>query len=353
VKISYREEDQKNEWANNAGRSFLNHPMATINFWMEANTLWFQVPYDSDYWDAQFKGSVNGQICPGGIDPIDITLSFGGGFIFAGDNEYQYETEQSGIGTADADLDGDVDGWNIGGDLWVRVPVSDNLTLPFLVRAEYRKKTRDGSGEASDPDSVIGFDNYDINYDHEEESLLIEAGGGIDMKLYDKSRVAAGLFYTYLDSSNDLKVKVVEPGAAPWIGVYDDETPDYKEHRISLKMGWETSLSDSTAVRAGFNTFYGFIEKDYVYDFADNGALGTQKDVASFDGHQWGIMASLGGTFRIQSVTLEPYINAGYRDLDLDGDERTSGSIISISADMDESRQEWFVGGGLSILLGN
>ncbi|MBW1815294.1 MAG: hypothetical protein JRJ39_17090 [Deltaproteobacteria bacterium] len=77
------------------------------------------------------------------------------------------------------------------------------------------------------------------------------------------------------------------------------------------------------------------------------------------DGNQWGITASLGGTFKLSSITLEPYINAGYRDLDLDGDIDFDALLIipfyagSASGDIEESREEWFVGAGLSILFGN
>ncbi|MCJ7772411.1 MAG: hypothetical protein MUP22_04680, partial [Desulfobacterales bacterium] len=367
VKLAYHDEKQQNEWANNDGRSFLNFFTASVLHWWEANTLWFQVPYDSDYWDAQFKGSVNGQICPGGISPIDITLSVGGGFIFAGDNEYIFESHQSGVSTdASADLDGDVDGWNIGGDLWVRVPLSDGLSLPFLVRAEYSEKNREGQGRASDPFGnvmLVGWDLQDVDYTHEEKKLLVEAGGGIDMKLCDRSRLAAGLFYTYLDSSDDLNVNLVYvPGFNIYQNQeYNDKTPDYKEHRVSLKMGWETSLSDSSAIRVGFNTFYCWMDKDFLFDYRYSGIIlpGYEKDVTTLDGRQWGIMASLGGSFKLQSVTLEPYLNAGYTDLDMDGDIHTdvnlfSGTLAgSATTDMDESRQEWFVGSGLSILFGN
>ena len=68
------------------------------------------------------------------------------------------------------------------------------------------------------------------------------------------------------------------------------------------------------------------------------------------------MMASFGSSTKLSSVTLEPYINAGYRNLDLDGDlniDLDFGTPGSASGDMDEDRQEWFVGGGLSILFGN
>jgi len=114
AKISYINEEQSNKWENNGGWSFLNHTTTTLWHWSEANTLWFQAPYDSDYWNAQIKTSANGRICLDNMVPIDVTLSFGGGFIFAGDNEYKYKANQSGVGSTDLDSDGDIDGFNPG-----------------------------------------------------------------------------------------------------------------------------------------------------------------------------------------------------------------------------------------------
>jgi len=356
AKISYVDEKQSNEWEIGDGGSFLNHPLATLNVFWEANTLWFQVPYDSDYWNAGLKASANGQICLDSIGPIDVALSFGGGFIFAGDNEYKYEVNEPGGDTADVDGDGDIDGFNLGGDLWVRVPVSDDITLPYLVSVHYYEKNRDGKGTFSDPNAVFDIDGYDASYNHKEDRFTIEAGGGMDMKLSDSSRGIVGLFYTYVNSTDDFEFTLTEPGVG-WQGVYDDSTPDYNEHRITLKLGWETALSSTATIRTGLNTFYGFIDKEYRFYFTDN-AANFEEDIAKMDGYQWGIMASVGGSFKLNSVSLEPFINAGYRDINLDGDLDISASIPPIppgstDGDIEEDRQEWFVGCGLSILFGN
>jgi len=358
AKISYIDEKQSSEWENNAGISFLNRPIFSIRSNYAVNTLWFQVPYDSDYWQADFKASANGQICLDSMGPIDVTLSFGGGFIFAGDNEYKYESDYSGIGSADLDADGEVSGYNLGGDLWVRVPVSDDVALPFLVGVHYNEKTRDGNGRVSSLGVFPIFSNPDFDYEHKEESFVVDAGGGIDIKLSDRSRGTVGLFYTYLNGSDDVEITLDFPSGFP-SAVYNQDVPDYKEHRVTLKLGWETDLSSTATIRTGFNTFYGHIEKEYEFNLTYPPTPLFEKNRAELDGNQWGITASIGGTFKLSSVTLEPYINAGYRDLDLDGDIDLDAFLIppliigSVSGDIDESLEEWFVGAGLSVLFGN
>ena len=362
AKISYVNEKQSSEWENNAGRSFLNRPNVIIRNAWAANTLWFQVPYDSDYWQAEFKASANGQVCLDSMGPIDVTLSFGGGPIFAGDNEYRYESENVAVSGANLDADGDVSGFNLGGDLWVRVPVSDTFALPFVVSVHYTEKIRDGEGQISTPFEFPVFRNPDFSYEQKEESFVINAGGGVDMKLCNTSRETVGLFYTYLDSSDDLGITLDYPSGFP-SAVYDEKVPGYTEHRVTLKLGWETDLSSTATIRTGFSTFYGFIEKEYEFYLSYDAPLPiplSERDAASLDGHQWGIMASIGGSFKFSSITLEPYVNAGYRDLDLDGDLDMDAFLftpipitIEMRGDIDESRQEWFVGGGLSILFGS
>jgi hypothetical protein len=58
-----------------------------------------------------------------------------------------------------------------------------------------------------------------------------------------------------------------------------------------------------------------------------------------------------GGTVKFQRLALEPFINAGYQKLDLKGDGKraaASGAITNLR-EMDKPRQEWSIGGGLSV----
>ena len=60
-------------------------------------------------------------------------------------------------GSEFVNMDGDVKGWNIGGDLWLRVPLAKDLSVPMLVKVDYQKKTRDGDGPGN---AVLGFSGY-------------------------------------------------------------------------------------------------------------------------------------------------------------------------------------------------
>ena len=43
-------------------------------------------------------------------------------------------------------MKGDVSGYRVGSDLWIRHHVDECLSLPFLVSVGYTKKHRDGNG---------------------------------------------------------------------------------------------------------------------------------------------------------------------------------------------------------------
>jgi hypothetical protein len=96
------------------------------------------------------------------------------------------------------------------------------------------------------------------------------------------------------------------------------------------------------------------VREDFVFNRSDNSPpLDNYTDDISLDGHHWGIGASLGGTMKFQRITLEPFINAGYQEYDLSGDGETTQitGVISDLWDMDLSRQEWSIGGGISVLF--
>ena len=74
---------------------------------------------------------------------------------------------------------------------------------------------------------------------------------------------------------------------------------------------------------------------------------------ASPDGHQWGVGGSLGATVRIfHGFAIEPFVAGGYQWTRLGGKGTTSIIPPPVGElQVNKSMEEWFVSGGLSILL--
>ena len=141
VQFGYRHEANET-WIQltDLSAGIMNYPWGGSRPWLNLSPFMF--PYDSSYWETLLKGSLEGT-----VGPLDLEFTLRGGFVFAGDNEWAYDYQQpAGNSVAGINLDGDVNGWGIGGDLWVRYPV-DTFVLPFLVRIDYQSKTRDGDAE--------------------------------------------------------------------------------------------------------------------------------------------------------------------------------------------------------------
>jgi len=326
VQLAYRQE--KNE---NAMPGYLNYILGTAA--PGRNLTPFQLPYDSEYWEALFKGSLEGK-----VGPLDLELTLRGGFIFGGDNSLLL-TEGTGI----FDSSDDVTGWRTGGDLWARYPLKDGLSLPFLVRVDYQKKTRDGDGPGQG--TLSGTGNYP--YESQERNLHIEAGGGLDKKFGKGATVAAGIYYNYLQGKYDIMF-----GQISTARVWDhSDYPASTEHQVMLRLAGELELSPLVTLRMGLAPFYGWVKKDFTFTY------GTPNPVAiddiSLDGYRWGIGASFGGRMNFKGITLEPFVNGGWQQIRLDGDgDRTNpaGTIINLWK-MDKSRSEWSIGGGFSVLF--
>jgi hypothetical protein len=300
----------------------------------------FFVPYDSSYIEALLKGSLEGA-----IGPIETAFTLRGGLILGGgDNEWDQSSLFSGT-RGRMDLDGGVEGWKIGGDLWARYPVSDSLALPFLVRVDYQAKTRDGDG--------AGWGNLwpttQFDYENTERSFEIVVGGGLDRVLDAGTRVAGGIYYHYLQGKNDLSLDRVTPAV---LGNEYYVLPDGVEHRVMVRLVGERELSPAVAMRAGLDCFYGWVRQERSFTF--KGSMVRRDINVPMDGPHWGIGGSLGGSVRFQRFTLEPFVGGGYQSLDMAGDGETveNGILLSLS-EQDESRGEWFVGGGVALTLGS
>ncbi len=337
VQLAYRQGEDKTWWKlTDLSRGSSNYPWGGYS--KHLNLFPFMIPYDSDYWEALLKGSLEGE-----IGPADVEFTLRGGYLFGGDNRYTYDFQNPyGTSWTGFELAGDVDGWRMGGDLWVRYPLSGGLSLPFLVRADYREKTRDGDGLG-----VLAAAGRPFRYEHQERKLELEAGGGVDKNCGKGTRIATGLYYQYLQGSNDIWIWE-DLGASTATDDYSDY-PASTEHRVLVRFAAERELSAAASLRMGLNLFYGWAGEDFMYTYKTTTGTNYTDDI-SLDGNRWGIGASMGGTFRFKSFTLEPFLSAGWQDLQLDGDGTQTGTSTALYK-MDKSRSEWYIGGGFSILF--
>jgi hypothetical protein len=242
-------------------------------------------------------------------------------------------------------MKGDVQGWRIGEDLWLRYPLAHNLSLPFLLKVDYEVKTWDGDGSGF---GTLAGNSY--GYEHERRDLAIIVGGGLDKAFGKDTRIAGGIYYNYLRNRDDFFVHE-DTGAGGWWN-QDYTFPDWAEHQVLLQLAGEKTLSSAVALRAGLSFFYGWVNfKGISIYTVDTGYWRTV--AGSGRGTHWGVEASLGGTLRFTSITLEPFAKAGYQQLDLDVDADDANSTLGVTGllDGESNRRAWSIGGGLSILF--
>jgi hypothetical protein len=339
AQLSYRQEKNETLLQEVTGLSLLNNPLGSynfLNFPHDLNLFPFMLPYDSSYLEALFKGSLEGA-----IGPLVTAFTLRGGVIFGGENQLRYLYAAGATPIWGSDLDGDVQGWRIGGDLWLRYPLAKDRVLPFLVRLDYQQRTRDGGGWGA-----FGFTGNDVSYESEETALKIEVGGGIDTELAKGTRLAAGVYYNYLNSTNDFLYQVVP--LFNW--TFDSgKCPDSTEHQVMLRLAGEHEFSSMVALRMGLNFFYGWVKEGY----EQSESMVSLRDDLSVSGSHWGIGASVGGTIKFKALTLEPFVGGGYQASDLNGHGNTTTAGIVVNRDdMDKTEREWFVTTGLSIVFG-
>jgi hypothetical protein len=347
VQFAYRQEENKALYDEDYGSGVRD--LYTNYFWGGLydyeNLFPFMLPYDSQYWEALFKGSLEGK-----VGPLDLEFTLRAGFLFGGDNQYEckdvYPIPPGNLYAA-FDAKGDVTGWRIGGDVWLRYPLAGDLSLPFLVRVDYQAKTRDGDGPGQ-----VNLDAYNYSYESQEQSLGITAGGGLEKELANGAKIAGGIYYSYLQGNNDLQITEYETATGLWWNYDYSGFPDSSEHQVMLRLAGELALSPVVTLRMGLVPFFGWVRQDFKYSYLTSAPSGYTDDVPT-DGYHWGIGASLGGTIKIPPVTLEPFVNGGYQQLNLEGDGNrvnSSGAITDLY-EMSKDRNEWSIGGGLSVLF--
>jgi hypothetical protein len=332
IQLAYRREENEtffNEDFTGGLRQFLtNLPTGTLLPY--ENLFQFMFPYDSKYWEVLFKESLKGA-----IGPAKVAFTVRGGFIFAGDNKFKYTNASDIFSSEFVNMDGDVKGWGIGSDLWLRVPLAKDLSVPMLVKVDYQKKTRDGDGPG---DSVLGFAGTNFAYRNREKTFQVEVGGGLDKELNKGTRIAAGIYYNYLKNKSDFLFTIDN-------SLISDHTnyPDQREHKVILRLAGEKEISPMFAMRMGLNFFYGWVNEDLKF----NSNMITATEKLSLDGSRWGIGASLGATVKVQRFSIEPFIGGGYQKLDLEGDGIRTG--FSFLSEVDKLKKEWSIGGGFSV----
>lgn len=293
------------------------------------NLFPFMRPYDSKYWQAIFKGSLEG-----GLGPAKFALTLGGGVILSGSNSLTFKVID-GPDRGRVNFDGDVRGWNIGGDFWVRYPLKEDISLPFLLKVRGQKKTRDGDALGA------GLFAGTAYYANRENNFQLEVGGGIDTKLFKDVKFAGGIYYGFLESRNNFPFGLFLTSGPE---IYDDtKCPDQVEHQVILRLAGEKELSPMVTMRSGLHFFYGKVAKDY------ESPLGWP-ETESVGGPHWGISASLGGTLRFEKFSVEPFLGIGYQKWNLDGTGSISAlNVLGNFTRMNEERKEWFIGGGFSV----
>jgi hypothetical protein len=152
--------------------------------------------------------------------------------------------------------------------------------------------------------------------------------------------VAAGLYYNYLQGSDDVLFYRDDPSISD-----NNEFPSYTEHRVIVRLAGEKEFSPAVALRMGLDFFYGWVQEDFEH------TDGTFFYAVSPNGSRWGIGGSVGGTVQFDSFTMEPFFNAGWQQYDLAGDGATTvGGVLVTTLGLDLSRNEWYIGGGCSFL---
>ena len=322
-------------------------------------------PFDSNYWEVLFKAGLEGK-----FGPASVGMDARGGPIFGGDNSWTNAqtvgVNNSGlVGTAGDffKLNGDVSGFKVGGDLWIRYPYSDKISVPFTVRIDYQEKTRNGSGIGTayvDSNAFTGSANFGSQYENSVKSLDIEAGGGLDVQVSKDLKVAAGLYYNYINVKDRFAVSL-DPGITLpdglgrlIVNVDDDQFPNSTKNLVKLKLAAEQNMQ-TWSLRGGFTAYGGWVTEDYSSQLgtpvlALTNVLGNS---GSLDGGIWGVMGSVGASFKLNGFTVEPFVQAGYQSLSISGPGNTSllGSLANAPWALSRDTNEVMVGSGFSILF--
>jgi len=368
--VAYRDEEQK-EWTRYSMPVSFDD-MGVIGIRGVGTTLPYMVPYDSQYWEMSGKIGLNKKF---NATDVDWTV-YGAGILSAdSDNKYKIQGDISEIDVDDEpgnieegyavrnNMKGDVSGYRVGSDLWIRHHINDSLTLPFLVSIGYSKKHRDGNGPIylyEVEDSVYDLFNPNVNLKYKDiaKTWDVKVGGGIEHARDGCGKIGAGLYYNYLQSRDRLDFLGEYVGDSrrfegDFVDINLNKFPYHKEHRLVLKVAGEQVVCEDFIVRGGLDFFYGWIRSDdyggsAVVNLDGYGFVGTGSATLPLKGHTCGFQGSLGASKKFAGLTFEPFIKGGYQVFDTDG----STGFGPFSVGLDKKKAEWFTGAGLSVLFG-
>jgi hypothetical protein len=333
--VAYREEKNGSLWSDGSASAY--NSIGLIEY-SEANFFLPPfIPYNTSYWEIPLKAGLSGK-----MGHVDTQFTLRGGIIVAGDNKLTF-TMVAPPNFGSDDLDGDAKGWSAGADLWLRYNLSNGLSLPFVVRADYLSKKRDGRGILLNLEPDIFID-----YKNKETVLDVTLGGGMEKAFGQNTRLAGGIYYSYLDSKKDLILRIYDEGIWEFDYFFDD-FPSSVEHRTTLRLAGEHAISPVVTLRGGLSFFYGFVKQDTVFGGRDPG--GEVKIKFAADGYRGGAGASIGASVKLAPVTLEPFLNAGYQYMKLTADAYENG-VFYPDVERKDKREQWYVGGGLAVRFG-
>jgi hypothetical protein len=291
----------------------------------------YMIPFRSDYYESLGKLSIEGK---SGTVKNTFTIKGGAALPFASNNTYDYHSSGA---NEEASMKGEVNGWNAGFDYWVRFPLNKDISLPFVVSVLRKQTKRDGSGNSNTA--------HNLSYEHKTEYFNATIGGGADDILSRGTRIAAGLYYDYLQSSQDVNITEISVAQT---NIYNyPEYPSKKEHRITLKTMTEINLSSNFTFLSGLNAYYGMVKNNFSSKRERNPGSPTETK-SSMDGYNWGLNLSFGTVYKADKINIEPFINAGFCKYKVSGDGYFDGSVQSDTTVKSE-KTDWIISGGLSV----
>jgi len=314
----------------------------------------FMMPKDMEYWSFDGKTGIDGN-----LGPVKLGVTVRGGAFFSGDNTWGYSdvfnSPEIPVSLSNRfDLQGDVNGYRFGGDVWARYPLNTATSIPFSFRIDYMEKERTGNGNGVftyvDNNTAINNSLVRYNSDGREESWNIEVGGGVDHMLSDRTKLAAGLYYNYINAKSALSLIGSYPNIPIYVELDYNEYPTVTEHLVRFKAAAEHKYSDTTSARAGLEVFGGPSEQVFAFLPGVSGAT-LASNGGSLSGTHWGIVGSIGATFKAYGWDIEPFVQAGYQSLSIE-DSTGSLSVLNIPVlpwDLQQDRSEVIIAAGFSV----